>query len=327
MDHTSTLTGLQQVLKGSRTAGGLDVIYTKLAVDLQNLTLADSEKKIAACLDVLRESAECDVACLVAFDHERECIGEIRFSQSDFTAINAEQLGDVPLTNIPHISSGLGPLRLLEFCDTSQVTGAAKLDAEILKKYCVSAALLVNITLDGMSYGFLALLHGQPLEKWEADQKLLLKLLGSSLASGLQRLNYEHAMLDRSELRELITATAHDGVWDFDARNNVINFSPQWKAMMGYSDEELAESRPDWRKMIHPEDLARVQAGLRDHLAGESYVFESVHRMQHRNGDWRWMDCKIKALTDPDGRLRRLMGVEYDITERKIYEEALFREK
>jgi diguanylate cyclase (GGDEF)-like protein/PAS domain S-box-containing protein len=154
-----------------------------------------------------------------------------------------------------------------------------------------------------------------------------LKLLGSSLASGIERLENQRDLAERNELRELVIATAHDGMWDFDALNNHISFSPQWKAMMGYTDADLEESRPEWRRMIHQDDLARVQAGLRDHMAGESEVFESVHRMQRRDGEWRWMDCRVKALTDTDGRLRRLVGIEYDITERKIYEEALFREK
>jgi len=97
--------------------------------------------------------------------------------------------------------------------------------------------------------------------------------------------------------------------------------------MMGYSDEELSSSKPDWSRMIHQEDLARVQAGLRKHLAGETEVFESVHRVQRRDGEWRWIECRVKGLNDEHGRLRRLVGVENDITERKIYEEALFREK
>ena len=33
------------------------------------------------------------------------------------------------------------------------------------------------------------------------------------------------------------------------------------------------------------------------------------------------------ACSDDKGRLRRLIGVETDITEQKVYEEALFREK
>ncbi len=67
-DHTSTLTGLQKALKGARTVGGLDVIYTKLAVDLQNLNRNNADKVIDGCLNVLCESTESDAVMLGFFD-------------------------------------------------------------------------------------------------------------------------------------------------------------------------------------------------------------------------------------------------------------------
>jgi diguanylate cyclase (GGDEF)-like protein/PAS domain S-box-containing protein len=327
VDHSSTLTGLQQVLKGSRTAGGLDIIYTKLAVDLQNLQADSADDVIAGCLDVMRDSVGCDVVCLAHLDEDGERIERVQFAQADFTPINGDKLQGLEIGDLPWVQEHLRHLRLLEICDMSQPAAAQTIDAELLKNLSIASALIAGLHVGGRRAALLMLLHGQPQEEWEADSKLMLKLMGACVASGLERLEYQLDLAERNELRDLMVATAHDGMWDFDALKNEIRFSPQWKAMMGYTDEDLAESRPEWRKMIHQEDLARVQAGLRDHMAGETPVFESIHRMQRRDGEWRWMDCRVKALMDEDGRLRRLVGVEYDITERKIYEEALFREK
>jgi diguanylate cyclase (GGDEF)-like protein/PAS domain S-box-containing protein len=327
VDHTSTLTGLQRALKGSRTAGGIDVIYTKLAVDLQNLEEDNATEVLATGLDVIRDSTGCDAVCLALFDDEHTHISKVHFAQADFTTINAEQLQGEKLADFPWLVGKLEHLRLLEFRDTANPEKSQSADAKRFKKYSIASILLIGLTVEQRSAGFLALLHGQPMEEWEVDHKLLLKLLGSSLASGLERMEFIRKFAERNELRDLVIATAHDGMWDFDALNNELKFSPQWKAMMGYTDEDLAESRPDWRRMIHPDDLARVQAGLREHLTGATELFESIHRMQRRDGEWRWMDCRVKALIEPDGRLRRLVGIEYDITERKVYEEALFREK
>ena len=95
--------------------------------------------------------------------------------------------------------------------------------------------------------------------------------------------------------------------------------------MLGYAaDDSLA---PDWRGLVHPEDLAAVQTAIREHVAGKTPIFESTHRMRHRNGEWRWVLSHAKARVDKHGRLLRLIGVELDITERKLYEDALFREK
>jgi diguanylate cyclase (GGDEF)-like protein/PAS domain S-box-containing protein len=96
--------------------------------------------------------------------------------------------------------------------------------------------------------------------------------------------------------------------------------------MLGY-DEPGAEQSPDWRTLVHSDDMSRVQSAIRDHVAGKTPVFESLHRMRHATGEWRWVISRAKARVDDKGRLLRLVGVELDITERKLYEEALFREK
>ena len=236
MDPTSTLTGLQRVLKGARTAGGLDVIYTKLAIDLQNLEAATSAEVISACLDIMRDTAHCDVACLALFDDEAETIAEVSFAQSDFTPINADKLVGAARTEFPWLSVHLDHLRLIELNDTAAPDDDAETDAGWFKSLSVAAGLFVSITVHGEPAGFLAFLHGQPIDEWDADHKLLMKLMGSSLTSGLERMRYVSESAERDELRMLVTATAHDGMWDFDALANTIGYSPQWKKMMGYSD-------------------------------------------------------------------------------------------
>ena len=97
--------------------------------------------------------------------------------------------------------------------------------------------------------------------------------------------------------------------------------------MLGYADRCTCCDSPDWRSLVHPDDMSRVQARSAITSPARRPIFESVHRMRHRNGEWRWVVSRAKARVDEHGRLLRLVGVELDITERKLYEEALFREK
>jgi PAS domain S-box-containing protein len=106
-------------------------------------------------------------------------------------------------------------------------------------------------------------------------------------------------------------------MWDFDVENNVVWFSPRWRQMLGYDADDPYVS-PDWRRLVHRDDMARVQAAIRDHIAGKTPMFESVHRMRHTNGEWRWVVSRARARVDSSGRLRRMVGVELDVTERKL---------
>ena len=290
MNYTSTLTGLQRNLNGSRTAGGLDVIFTKLAVDLQNLNPDTAVDSIRICLDVMQEVVSCDAVCLALFDDEASSISIVHSAQSTFASCNPDHLQGEQLADWPWLSHHFAHLRLLELLDTQHAPTAAAVDAARLNKIHIASVLLIGFEVKGKRAGLLGFLRGQPTEQWDADSKLLLKLMGASLASGLEKISFRQEMAERDEMQELLTVTAHDGMWDFDATNNVIRYSPQWKAMLRYEDVDLDSQRLDWRRLIHYDDLARVQAGLREHIAGKSDVFTSVHRMRRSDGEWRWME-------------------------------------
>jgi diguanylate cyclase (GGDEF)-like protein/PAS domain S-box-containing protein len=186
--------------------------------------------------------------------------------------------------------------------------------------------LLIGYSIKGRSAGLLGIANARPRENWEVQQHLLMKLVGSSLATGLERIEIQRHLEDLEERNELAIHSANDGLWDFDTLNNRVYLSPRWKAMLGYDENDVGQA-PDWRTLVHSDDMSRVQAAIRDHVAGKTPIFESLHRMRHATGEWRWVISRAKAKVDDKGRLLRLVGVELDITERKLYEEALFREK
>ncbi|MGI9343835.1 MAG: EAL domain-containing protein, partial [Gammaproteobacteria bacterium] len=327
MEESSTLTSIQRSLGGGRTAGGLDVGFTKLAVDLQNLDSNDAEASLQRCLDTLLDSIECDAVCVALIDADGERIDRVFSAQSTFTAANPRALELDELETLPWIAQRLEHLRLFSIGDTFRPDEGQRLDAGRLAALQIGAAMFVGFEVRGRAAGFMAFCYGQPQVNWTVEHQLLIKLLATSLASGIDRLRATANLEDIEERDALLLCTANDGTWDFDALNNVMHFSPRWKAIMGYTDDEMERAPPDWQKLVHQDDLAKVQMRLREHLAGKTDIFESTHRMRRRDGEWRWVQCRAKGLTDEKGRLRRLIGVETDITEQKIYEEALFHEK
>jgi len=327
LDHTSTLTRIQRSLTGGRTEGGLDVVFTKLAVDLQNLRDEDADAVLQRSLDTLLEALDCDAVFVGLMDAGARNIERMFVARATFSAANPAALEGCSLDSMPWIGKHLAHLRLFGVRDSFRPEKGQEPDAERLAELKIGATMLIGFESCGQIAGFMGFVYGQPRAEWSVDHQLLIKLLGTSFASGLDRLRTAASLDDIEERDALLICTANDGTWDFDAVHNVMHFSPRWKTIMGYTDEDLQRAPPDWQKLVHQDDLAKVQMRLREHLAGKSDIFESTHRMRRRDGEWRWVQCRAKGLTDDKGRLRRLIGVETDITEQKVYEEALFREK
>jgi diguanylate cyclase (GGDEF)-like protein/PAS domain S-box-containing protein len=304
----------------------MDVICTKIAVDFQAITPESALASIVANLELLREATRVDATFHMVLDLEAEAFGEIQVARSMLTTGNPEQLRGQRLDAMPWLCSRLSQLRVSEMRDTSEVRADQSEDAAQWCHLGIGSVLMVGYCISGKPAGVLGLANARPRDSWEAQLHLLMKLLGSSLSSGLERIAIQRQLRELEERNELAVDSANDGLWDFDTVNNRVYLSPRWKAMLGYDEKDIGQA-PDWRTLVHSDDMSRVQSAIRDHVAGKTPIFESLHRMRHATGEWRWVISRAKAKVDEKGRLLRLVGVELDITERKLYEEALFREK
>jgi diguanylate cyclase (GGDEF)-like protein/PAS domain S-box-containing protein len=139
-------------------------------------------------------------------------------------------------------------------------------------------------------------------------------------------ITHQHALarLAESEQRyALAMQGANDGLWDWDVRENRLFFSPRWKQMLGYAEPELGDAPGEWLGRVHQDDRAALTQALDAHLTGASHHFEHEHRIQHRDGSYRWMLARGMAVRDPYGRALRVVGSQTDVTDRKQAEQRL----
>lgn len=319
-----TIKSLVRPAAPSATGAGLDLVCTKVAVDLQSITPASLDESLAAGMQALTDASGADTVFVALLDDDTDTFGNVYFGRSTFSSCNPLLLKSRRLAEFPWIKGRLEHLRMLEIADTAQPTLAQERDAAQLASLNAGAMLAVGFDILHRSGGIVGVISSVPNPDWGADLHLALKLVGVSAASGLERIRLKDDLLTVQERDRLVTNTANDGLWDYDVRENSMYFSPRWRAMLGYGENDEI---PEWRYLVHPDDMARVQSQIRDHLEGRTELFESVHRMRHADGDWRWIQSRVKGRVDEHGRVKRLVGVETDITERKLYEEALFREK
>ena len=310
----------------NRGSVGLDVLLTKVSVDFQNLPRDNTDACVVRNLEALREAAGLDAMFIALYDRDRRVIESVSGATSLYTAFNPEVLRGDPLESLPYLRDRLGHMRIVEIRNTTEPRRELAAEAARFAELKVGSVLMIGFSMQDRVSGFMALGSLRPRDTWDVSLHLMLKLIGTSYATGLDRIRFQDQVTTLQERTDLSLESANDGLWDFDVETNTVYFSPRWKAMLGFSPDDL-DVTPDWRQLVHPDDMARTQTLLREHLAGKSPLFESVHRMRHRSGEWRWVVSRAKARVDESGRLKRLVGVELDITERRLYEEALFKEK
>jgi diguanylate cyclase (GGDEF)-like protein/PAS domain S-box-containing protein len=137
------------------------------------------------------------------------------------------------------------------------------------------------------------------------------------------RLSAEAALRVSEERYRLAMLGTHDGLWDWNLDTNAVYYSPSWKAMLGYADDELASHLATWQALCHPDDVAPVLAKVKALTAGRTEHFEVEFRLRHKDGQYRDILSRAYLSRDPDASARRLVGTHVDLTERKRAENRL----
>src|SRR5665213_1698818 len=217
---------------------GIDVACTKIAVDLQNLSRDSADATIQRNLQHLVELTISDCAFLAMIGEDQK-FGLVQVARRGMAHCQPEALTGDPLADYPWLNSRLEHLRLTELRDTGAPAAAQGTEGRRFAALQMGSLLMVVFRIQNQPAGLLALARAMPQGPWDVNLQLLLKLVGTSVASGLDRLRMGQRLAKVEERLQLTQAAANDGVWDFDLENNEVYFSPRWKAMLGYADEDM----------------------------------------------------------------------------------------
>ncbi|URD49787.1 PAS domain S-box protein [Chroococcidiopsis sp. CCNUC1] len=139
----------------------------------------------------------------------------------------------------------------------------------------------------------------------------------------------EMILRETRHLIEQIAVTIPDILYihDLKERRNVY-INRQVTEVLGYTPEAICQlGTVGLQSLMHPEDLALLPAHLqRFDGVGDREVLEFEYRMQHANGEWRWLCSRESVFTrNSDGSVQQILGTAQDITARKQVEIELRR--
>ena len=153
---------------------------------------------------------------------------------------------------------------------------------------------------------------------------LIITLLGMLTIAGLLRQLRrveagERALRESEERYALAMEGANEGHWDWDVATDRLFLSPKMKTLGGQSADSVITTRSAWlaQIVIHPDDMPRFDAALRDHFEGSTPHYECEYRVRQPDGEWRWVLARGRCLRDASGRPYRFVGSAIDVSAEK----------
>jgi len=138
-----------------------------------------------------------------------------------------------------------------------------------------------------------------------------------------ERKRDEQALRDSEERFTLAMRAANDGLWDWDMLTDQVYFSPRWKSMLGYREEELDNVFSTWEKLVDQQGHDQAMQAIRHCTEDGEPGFVIELRMRHKDGHWVHVLSRAILLRDQQGRPSRMVGTHVDITAQKQLEARL----
>lgn len=151
-----------------------------------------------------------------------------------------------------------------------------------------------------------------------------------TLLSQYEELKKNQTALIISDQRyKLAVEGSSDGIWDYDLQSGTYFFSIKDKEMFGYEKVDLGDTLEALTFLVHPDDCEKAIGELDTYLKTGKGVYESIFRLRCKNGEYRWVLSRGKALCDETEKPVRMAGSHTDITnsenaKRKLHELAYY---
>lgn len=121
---------------------------------------------------------------------------------------------------------------------------------------------------------------------------------------------------EREHHKELALAGGDIGHWEYNIVTGKAFFSSRFNTMLGYGENELANSWDTWETIIHPDEKLKVLAKFDEALSMKSPQWDMEMRLLTKTGEYRHVHSRGKVvLADEKGHAKVIAGTHMDIND------------
>ena len=131
----------------------------------------------------------------------------------------------------------------------------------------------------------------------------------------------EKALRESEERLHLAQQVARVGTFEWNIKSGMNRWTPELERIYGLSPGSFPGTQPAWEELVHPEDREKAVRALGK--AMKDGAFEEEWRVIWPDGSVHWLLGRAWVFKDQAGDPERVIGVNIDVTDRKLAESEL----
>ncbi len=130
---------------------------------------------------------------------------------------------------------------------------------------------------------------------------------------------YENIMIlkeiqESKERMDMAIESLKFGIWDWDFEKNILIWDDYMYSLYDHKKENFNGAYEAFEKTLHPDDIPRVKMEL-ENCFNEKSNFRSEFKILTQNGEVRKISASAKCIYSPNGKILRLVGANWDVTD------------
>ncbi len=126
---------------------------------------------------------------------------------------------------------------------------------------------------------------------------------------------------------ELVLECARMGTWDWELEPQTVTWDRQMHALFGITSGSFGGRQEDFLQLLHPGDRARVAAEMALTLERCGEFDGEFHAVWPGDATTHVIRMRAKVSCDPQGKPVRVIGVSWDVTDRRRTEADLEKKR
>jgi PAS domain S-box-containing protein len=194
-------------------------------------------------------------------------------------------------------------------------------EIEYFRQSGIHSSVGIPLRVGDRIVGFISFSAFRSTREWPDDLIARLKIVGELLAQAVERKRSEAALQASEERWRSMFEASNIGISVIDQNLRYIAANSAFRAMLGYTDNELQQLTP--MDITVEEDRDLTQMRLAELQQGKGHHYEFVKRYRRKDGAVRWGHSYVSVVKDGQSTPKMFIGTVIDMTETKRAQDTL----